>query len=256
MSLATGKLLRLSRFLESGKVSVILQADLGLSLGPVDGLENMDRSLELACKAGVDAVILASGQVARHVHFFKGRSAPSILARVDWSNSERGPSFALPASSVARTIIDDAEHAAFLGCDGVVLSFQMGYGKDDAEADNLASIAELSSSCSALGLPVLVEVSPVGERVTDRNYGDIVKLAARMSIEAGADAIVAPNLGADLLRELAVACKPAPIWVKLRNSDVPWSGSVGEIGIAGFVLGPWLLSSDAGSVVGQLRKCL
>ncbi len=189
-----GKAFRLSEFIDAkeGK-AVILAADRGLMLGPIADLADLERTLKMAVDTGVDAVVLSPGQVGRMIHHFKGKKAPALLVRADGTNAFRGESFLLPARETKRITIIDAEDAVALGASALVAFFCVGYEED--EAQNLESIAMLSRSCNWLGLPLIVESIPIGERVTEANFVDCVDLATRIVTEIGADAIAAPYTG-------------------------------------------------------------
>ena len=189
-----GKALRLSEFIDpkDGK-AVIVAADRGLMLGPITGLTDLEKTIRMAVNSGVDAVVLSPGQVGQMIHHFKGKKAPALLVRADWTNAFRGESFILPAKEIKRVTIIDAKDAVTLGASAVIAFFCVGYEED--EAHNLESVAMLARSCDHLGMPLIVESIPIGERVTEKNFVDCVDLAMRMAVEAGADAIAAPYTG-------------------------------------------------------------
>lgn len=191
---SSGKAFRLSEFIDpkDGK-AVIIAADRGLMLGPIAGLADLEKTIRMAVNSKVDAVVLSPGQVGRMIHHFKGRKAPALLVRADWTNAFRGESFILPAREVKRVTVIDAEDAVALGASAVIAFFCVGYEED--EAHNLESVAVLARSCDRLGMPLIVESIPIGERVTETNFVDCVDLAVRMAVEVGADAIAAPYTG-------------------------------------------------------------
>lgn len=189
-----GKAFRLSEFIDpkDGK-AVIVAADRGFMLGPITGLKDLEKSMKMAVNSGVNAVVLSPGQVGRMIHHFKGKKAPALLVRADWTNAFRGESFILPAKEIKHVTIIDAEDAVALGASAVIAFFCVGYEED--EAHNLESVAMLARSCDHLGMPLIVESIPIGERVTEKNFVDCVDLAMRIAVEAGADAIAAPYTG-------------------------------------------------------------
>jgi DhnA family fructose-bisphosphate aldolase class Ia len=80
MTSQVGKAIRLSKILDpKGGPALLLRADVGLALGPVAGLEDMESALRSAVSAGVDGVVLGPGQAGRHIDLFKGRNGPSLL---------------------------------------------------------------------------------------------------------------------------------------------------------------------------------
>lgn len=189
-----GKALRFSEFInpEDDK-AVILAADRGLMLGPIKFLVDVEKTMEIAVKCKVDAVVLSPGQVGRMIRHFKGKKAPALLVRVDWTNAYRRDSFVLPAGKTKRVTIIDADDAVALGASAVISFFCVGH--EEEEARSMESVAKLARSCDRLGLPLIVESIPIDERVTATNLVDCVDLAMRMAVEAGADAIAAPYTG-------------------------------------------------------------
>jgi len=189
-----GKAFRLSDFIDpkDGK-AVILAADRGLMLGPTIGLADLEKTIRIAATSGVDAVVLSPGKVGGMVHYLKGKKAPALLVRADWTNAFRGESFVLPFREIRRVTIIGAEDAVALGASAVIAFFCVGH--EENEARNLESVAMLARSCDRLGMPLIVESVPIGERVTATNFVDCLGLAMRMAVEAGADAIAAPYTG-------------------------------------------------------------
>lgn len=191
----SGKALRLCEFIdpEDGK-SVIIEADKGLMLGPIAGLVNLEEAVEKV-KSEADAVVLSPGQVRQTIHHFRGKMAPALLIRADWTNVFRDEGFALPARKMRHVVVASTEDAVVLGASAIVAFFFVGYESDEDEARNMESMAKLARESDRLGVPLLVESIPIGERVTEVNYADCVDLAMRMSVEAGADAVAAPYTG-------------------------------------------------------------
>lgn len=195
MSHRLGKALRLSEFLdtEDGK-SVIIEADRGLMLGPIAGLIDLDEAVK-AVKSEVDAVVLSPGQVGRLNHYFRGRDSPALIVRVDWTNAFRDETSILPAQKIMHVTVASVEDAIALGASSIIAFFFVGYKDDEDEAQNMRSVAMLARDSDKLGVPLLVESIPIGERVTKTNYANCVDLAMRMAVEAGADAVGVPYTG-------------------------------------------------------------
>ena len=259
MSSQMGKEIRLSKFLDpSVPAAIVVKADQGLAVGPIAGLEDMESGLAAIIAAGVDGVLLSPGQAGRQAHLFKGRRAPALLVRSDWSNVARTESFPLPWKRMTHVAVAGARHAAFLGAQGIVASFYVGYRDDEDEADNLEAISQLAAECFQYGLPLLVEALPVGERVTQHNYVDSLKMSGRMSLEAGADGIIVPYAGArSSMREVVEAAGAAP--VLLLVADVMDAKSVSEsvrAGVRGVVIGGAAFGEGGQSSIRELSKLL
>lgn len=208
-----GKALRLSEFInpEDGR-SVILEADQGSMLGPIAGLVDLEETVR-NLKNEVDAVILSPGQARRLIHLFRGRAAPALLVRVDWANVFRDETSVLPARKIRYVTVASAGEALALGASGIIAFFFIGHAEDEDEARNVGSIAMFARESERLGVPLLVECIPIGERVTETNYVDCVDMATRMAVEAGADAVAAPYTGSvESFRKVIDAAK-VPVFV-------------------------------------------
>ncbi len=259
LSSQMGKEIRLSKFLDpSGRAAIVVKADQGLALGPVPGLEEMASGLGAIVSAGVDAVILSPGQAAKQAHLFKGRRAPALLVRSDWSNVARTQSFPLPWKRMTHVAVAGAKHAAFLGAHGLVASFYVGYKDDEDEADNLQSVSQLAAECLQYGLPLLVEALPLGERITEQNYLDSLKMAGRMSLEVGADGIIVPYAGSERsMRDVVEAAGAAPVLLLLSGvKDGEGISESVRAGVKGVVIEATGLGEDVGPSIAGLSRLL
>jgi DhnA family fructose-bisphosphate aldolase class Ia len=161
-----------------------------------------------------------------------------LLVRSDWSNVARDESFPLPWKRMTHVTLTGAKHAAFLGAAGIVASFYVGYRDDGDEANNLEAVSNLAGDCSKYGLPLFVEAVPAGERISDHNYLDSIKMSARMSLEAGADAVIVPFAGSDSgMGEIVEASGTAPVILNLGAGDDEAARSSLGAGVRGVVLG-------------------
>ncbi|MEM3079248.1 MAG: hypothetical protein QXF21_02905 [Thermoproteota archaeon] len=236
-----GKELRLSHVLNpvDGK-GVILEADLGSMLGGVQGLEDLNKVMKASRM--VDAFILSLGQVDRLLECFKGREGASLIVRSDWTNAYRGGEYILPAVDLRYVSTVTPEDALRHGADAVAAYLIVGYERDEDEAFNMEALASTARACEEYGLPLLVQILPVGGRVTGENYFDCVKLGVRQAVEVGGDLIAAPMKkgGESLFKELVELAK-APLMVLEDFSDLSDSTALAHSAIesnaAGVILG-------------------
>jgi len=256
MTSQMGKEIRMSKIVDpEGGPAVIIRADDGLSLGPVDGLEVMEDGLKRAIAAGVDGLVLGPGQAAMMAHLFRGKSAPTLLVRSDWSNAQRGEDFPLPRKRMTHVIVAGAEHAVFLGAHAIVASFFVGYRDDQDEADNIETLSSLGAECFECGLPLLVEAVPSGERITEKNFVDSVKMAGRMSLEAGADAIAVPFTGSGArMREVVKSSGGAPVFLVSEEPDPRAIKASLKAGVSGIILGAEVFGGDVAAAVTAARS--
>ncbi len=254
----TGKEIRLSRVVGDGPPSLIVSADRGLALGPTPGLVDMRSGLEEMIGVGVDAITLSPGEASRQVDFFKGKRAPSLLVRSDWTNADRDGSFPLPRKETTHVSVSGAEHASYLGACGLVVTFFVGYVDDGDEADNLESVSNQASECSRCGMPLIAEARPFGERISEGNYSDSLKMAARMALEAGSDAVMVPasqELGCT--GDIVEASGDAPVLLVLKEraeDDVLVRGL--EAGVGGIVLAGSCLEEGIHAEIERVRNIM
>ena len=251
-----GKEIRLSKIIDpEGSVAVMVKADEGLSVGPVGGLEKIEGGLKRAIDAGVDGLVLGPGQASRMAHLFRGKTAPALLVRSDWSNVGRGEDFPLPWKRMTHVSVAGARHAAFLGAHAIVASFFVGYRDDQDEADNIEVLSRLGAECFEFGLPLLAEAIPTGDRITDKNYVDSVKMAGRMSLEAGADAIAVPFTGSRAtMKEVVDSSGDAPVLlISGEQEDKAIKASL-RAGARGVLLGAEVFGGDLEVTVSGIRK--
>ncbi len=212
--ISPGKELRLSKILnpDDGR-GVIVAADHGFMLGSIKGAYNLEETLKKVINGKPDAVLLSPGQASRLSHLFLGKDAPAILIRADWTNAFRTKKYALPSRKIVRALAASAREALALGASGIVVYFFIGCS-DKSEASNFELIASYAQECNRLGLPLIIEPIPLGERVTGANYADLVKVSVRMAVEVGADAIKAPYTGdVESFRKVVDAAGGVPILI-------------------------------------------
>jgi class I fructose-bisphosphate aldolase len=193
--LRVGKRIRLGRIFGDDGRAVVVAADHGFMLGPIRGVVNLRETVSRVIEGGPDAILLAPGQAAGLLDLFHGKRAPALLVRADWTNAFRDRTYTLPARIIRDVGTVKAREALALGASGVVVYLFMGLGDEDEEAKNVEMISALSRDCERLGLPLIVEPLPMGERVTKSNYVDLVNLSVRMAAELGADALKVPYTG-------------------------------------------------------------
>jgi len=180
---------RLQNFIRKERCSLLLDASAGLSLGTLPGLEDFSQSVR-AILPLVDGIVCSPGQISKLNPLQK--TDASLLVRMDWNNTLRGPGFVLPAASAQLIPILSAQDALDLGAAGMVSTFLLGY-EEAIEAACLKSTVQLALEGKAIGIPLVVEIQTSGPRVS--HPGKAVELGASYALEGGADVIVVPFPG-------------------------------------------------------------
>jgi len=194
--LGTGKDVRLSKVFDpSDGRAVVVAADHGLMLGPIQGVLELEKTLQKVVEGKPDAILLSPGQAEKLSHLFKGRMAPSLLVRVDWTNTFRDRTYTLPVRETFFGTVSSPRHALKLGARAVVTYLFLGYEDEEMEARHLSLVSKYASECAKVELPLIVEPIPLGPRVTKANNAELVAMAARVAVDAGADALKVPYTG-------------------------------------------------------------
>jgi fructose-bisphosphate aldolase / 2-amino-3,7-dideoxy-D-threo-hept-6-ulosonate synthase len=197
-----GKEIRLERIMDrnTGK-SIIIPMDHGVTLGPMHGLIDPGRTIDLVAEGGANAVIGHIG-LALHGHRQHGRDVGLILHLS--ASTSIGPD---PNDKV---LVNTVTNALKMGADGVSVHINVGA---DSEAQMLADLGRIAVECIEWGMPLLAMMYPRGKKIADEYDVGHVSLAARVAAELGADIVKTVYTGdQDSFREVTRGC-PVPVVV-------------------------------------------
>jgi DhnA family fructose-bisphosphate aldolase class Ia len=188
--------------------SLVVDASAGLSLGALPGLEHFAEAVQPVLPL-VDGLVASPGQARRLSG--RTRADAALLARADWTNALRGPDFVLPPETVSHLPLLSPDDALDLGASAMVLYFLLGH-EEHIEADCLRTTVQLALQGSQVGLPLLVDVQPVGPRVVLR--GKAIELGVSYAVEGGADGVAIPWPGRASLEMILKIASGLPVWLK------------------------------------------
>jgi predicted phospho-2-dehydro-3-deoxyheptonate aldolase len=196
--MSVGKKIRIKRIfnIASGK-TVIVPLDHGVSLGPINGLEDMDATVNMIVRGGANATVVHKGIVMATNR--SGGTDIGLVIHLSASTSLNPD----PNNKIA---VCDVEEALSLGADAVSVHVNVGAKTESAMLEVLGKTAK---DCNRWGIPLLAMMYPRGKDVTE----DVktVKLAARVGAELGADIIKCPYTGsAATFAEVVRGC-PVPV---------------------------------------------
>ncbi|MBO3803062.1 MAG: 4Fe-4S binding protein [Candidatus Brockarchaeota archaeon] len=260
--MGTGKEVRLSKVFDPGDGrAVVVAADHGMMLGPIQGVVDLEKTLRRVVEGKPDAVLLSPGQAENAYHLFKGRRAPALLVRVDWTNTFRDRTYTLPVRETFFGAVSDPRHALKLGAQAAVTYLFLGYEDEEREARHLSLVSEYAAECARVELPLIVEPIPLGPRVTKANSAELVAIAARVAVEAGADALKVPYTGdPESFSKVVRAAAGVPVLVLggyralSRRDMLEVIVETIEVGGSGVVFGRNVVQSqDPASVLKDLR---
>jgi DhnA family fructose-bisphosphate aldolase class Ia len=213
--------------------------------GFLDGIENMQKTVQTLVEAGPDAIQLTLG-MARHLQELPGRYKPSLVLRTDVANIYGKT---LPENRRFSLMIEDAmlqavRHDAVCVC---VNLFQIP-GAPEVHAECVQNILRLKPQADHYGMPMMVEplvFRPAGEGGGYTVNGDAVaiKYLVRQAVELGADIIKAdPTDDLTIYHKIVEAASGIPVLVRGggRVSDeeiLKRTKALIEQGAAGIVYG-------------------
>ncbi len=175
-----GKKIRLERiFNRKSKKTVIVPMDHGISMGPIEGLQNMGTTINDIAMGGANAVLLHKGIVSAG-HRGYGKDIGLIIHLS--GGTPLGPE---PNN---RVIVTTVKEAVRLGADAVSMHLNVGASNESEMLQDLGFIAE---ECNEYGMPLLAMMYARGDKIDKSHEFDVkyIKHVARIGAELGADII-------------------------------------------------------------------
>lgn len=174
--------------------------DHGLTVGPIKGIEkDLGKVVNKIALGGANAVL---GHVGIPLYAHRGYG-PDIGLILHLSGST-----SLSPESNYKVLVNNVLEAVKFGADGVSLHINIGT-KTDPEM--LEILGNVSRECREFGLPLLAMMYPRGENIKDEYNVDVVKIAARVAAELGADIVKTNWTGdPDSFKEVVEGCM-APV---------------------------------------------
>ena len=201
MSGYIGKKIRLERIVNrETKRSIIVPMDHGLTVGPIKGIEkNLGDMVNKIALGGANAVL---GHIGIPLYAHRGYG-PDIGLILHLSGST-----SLSPMSNYKVLVNNVLEAVKLGADGVSLHVNIGTQSDP---EMLLTLGQVSRECREYGMPLLAMMYPRGENIKDEYDVSVVKIAARVAAELGADIVKTNWTGdPDSFKEVVDGCM-APV---------------------------------------------
>ena len=191
-----GKKIRMERIINrnTGKC-VIVPMDHGISVGPIPGLKDMKKAIGQVAEGGANAIVEHKGLVEEG-HRGQGRDIGLII--------HLSASTSLSVYPNAKTLVCSVEEAIKLGADAISIHVNLGNGQ---EKEMLYDFGRVSYEARTWGMPLLAMIYPRGEKITDEYDVDLVKHAARVGDEMGADIVKVSYTGSmESFQEVVEGC--------------------------------------------------
>jgi fructose-bisphosphate aldolase/2-amino-3,7-dideoxy-D-threo-hept-6-ulosonate synthase len=191
-----GKSIRMERiFNRRTNRTVIVPMDHGLTVGPIEGLIDLQVAVDKVAEGGANAVLGHMG-LPLFGHRGYGRDVGLIIHLS--ASSSLGPD---PNHKVLVTQVEDAIR---IGADAV--SIHVNVGADD-EAQMLQDLGRVARTCDGWGMPLLAMMYPRGSKVKSEHDVEYVKHAARIGAELGVDIVKTNYTGSpETFKEVVKGC--------------------------------------------------
>ncbi|HOK41241.1 MAG TPA: 2-amino-3,7-dideoxy-D-threo-hept-6-ulosonate synthase [bacterium] len=195
-----GKQIRLERIVDrnSGR-TVIVPLDHGVTVGPIEGLIDMAKTVNAIAEGGANAVI---GHKALPFYGHRGYGKDIGLILHLSASTKLGPD---PNNKV---LVNNVQRAVKMGADAVSIHVNIGA---ENEAEMLRDFGIVSEECQEWGMPLIAMMYPRGPKVKNEHDVEVVKLAARVGAELGADIVKTNYTGSpETFAEVIRGC-PVPV---------------------------------------------
>ena len=195
-----GKRIRMERIINRNtRRTVIVPMDHGISVGPIDGLMDMKQAVQNVAEGGANAIVEHKGLVGEG-HRGSGQDIGLII--------HLSASTSLSPWPNTKTLVCTVEEAIKLGADAVSIHINLGDGQ---EKEMLNDFGRISYESRTWGIPLLAMVYPRGEKVENEYDVEVVKHAARVGSEMGADIVKVSYTGSRESFSQVVAGSTVPV---------------------------------------------
>lgn len=232
--------------------SLVVDTSNGLVLGVRPGLEHFAEAVNPLLPL-LDGIVTSPGQ-ARNLGP-RTRQEAALLIRADWTNALRGDDFVLPPETIQYIPLLNPADALDLGANALVMHFILGH-EEEIEAQCMQRVVNLALEGLNLGIPLLVDVQPIGPRVVLLNKA--IELGVSYALEGGADGIIVPWPGTQSFKTIQAMSNGLPVWVRSGSlePDSPELAEVLQLDAAGFWLDEYIFAVDDPAAILQALKTL
>ena len=191
-----GKTRRLRRIMQQDNRTVIVPMDHGITVGPIQGIINMQTITDQLVKGGVDAILVHKG-IAKRVNTGNAGLIVMLSGMTNLSPNVNG-----------KVQVCSVQEAVRVGADAVSVHVNVGAQDEDKMLQNLCKVTE---ECEAFGLPLLAMMYPRGPKILNEHAPEVVAHAARIGAELGADIIKTNYTGNIETFKTVVESCPVPV---------------------------------------------
>jgi predicted phospho-2-dehydro-3-deoxyheptonate aldolase len=206
-----GKKIRLERIIDrNSQKTVIIPMDHGVTVGPIEGLADIRKTISAMVAGGANAILMHKGMVGAG-HRGTGKDVGLIIHLSAGTSISPDPN--------VKELVCTVEEAIKLGADAVSIHINIGANTD---SQMLRQMGEVGERCSEWQIPLIAMMYARGPKVTSEYDVAHVKLAARIGAELGADIVKVVYTGSPETFAQVVAGCPVPVVIAggpKMNSD-------------------------------------
>jgi predicted phospho-2-dehydro-3-deoxyheptonate aldolase len=182
--------------------------DHGVTVGPIQGITNMQQITDQLVKGKADAILVHKG-IAKRIDV---GNAGLIVMLSGMSN--------LSPNINGKVQVCSVQEAIRIGADAVSVHVNVGAQDEDKMLYNLGKV---SDECDFYGIPLLAMMYPRGPKIQNEHAPDVIAHAARIGAELGADIIKTNYTGnIETFKEVVESC-PIPVVIaggpKCKSND-------------------------------------
>ena len=195
-----GKMIRLERIIDrNSRKTVIIPMDHGVTVGPIEGLEDMRATVSKVVAGGANAILMHKG-IVQAGHRGTGKDVGLIIHLSAGTSLSPDPN--------AKELVCSVEEALKLGADAVSVHINLGA---ETDKEMLGQLGFISERCLQWQMPLVAMMYPRGPKIKDEYDVENVKHAARVGAELGADIVKVPYTDSvESFTEVVQGC-PVPV---------------------------------------------
>jgi len=168
--------------------------DHGVTVGPVRGLIDMQRTIRSVALGGANAIVMHKGLFETAL---RNRGEMGLILHLSASTQ-------MAVDPNCKTLICTVEEAIQLGADAISIHINLGTGEEKSMMRDFGGVSKVAMEW---GMPLLAMMYVKTHKGEDKNDVKLVKHAARLGAELGADIVKVPYTGStESFREVVEGC--------------------------------------------------
>ncbi len=166
--------------------TIIVPLDHGTSIGPVNGIENIQQTVKDMARGCADAVLMHKGLI-RNSGCCENYPNLGLILHLSASTSYS------PYANT-KAIVGTVEEGLRMGAEAISIHVNIG---DENEAKMLTDAGIIGEACERWGMPLMMMIYGRGPKIANQYDVEVVSHCARLGAELGAD-IVKVNYTGDI----------------------------------------------------------